>query len=311
MEAAMEAGPVNLEVLSTRRGFNTAVGHIQDTIDLADTLGTEANLGDLLFERRDPAMSGERAALVLRMLLADKLGYAALSANLAGTAADLAALAGEFAQWRAVDLVAAYHHPGLGLLTANPKRADRLAGFSPLKKRELLVIYAGRAAAPADDLCRKAAETALALFEGKRPKPAAALYQGPFSAPPPPKPETEKAPDPETAPGPRRMSPLYSVVVGNELFHNGTVEAWKRIIASYKASYPDLQVYIYYEGEQILDINSLFKWGKVKHGSAIQFSVAGDQVMDLAKLRRYLIQGASSQFEPFLHGPVSTVMKLF
>jgi len=108
-----------------------------------------------------------------------------------------------------------------------------------------------------------------------------------------------------------RMTPMYSVVVQNELFHNGNVEAWKRIIDSYKTKYPALEVYIYYDGERILNINSLFKWGKVKHGSTIQFAVAGVDIKDVAKLQRYLIQGASHMFESFLHGPVSTVLKLF
>ncbi len=89
------------------------------------------------------------------------------------------------------------------------------------------------------------------------------------------------------------------------------MEAWKRIIDSYKTKYPDLEVYIYYDGERIININSLFKWGKVKHGSTIQFAVAGSDIKDVAKLQRYLIQGASHQFEAFLHGPVSTVLKLF
>jgi len=101
------------------------------------------------------------------------------------------------------------------------------------------------------------------------------------------------------------------VVVQNELFHNGNVEAWKRIIDSYKTKHPTLEVYIYYDGERILNINSLFKWGKVKHGSSIQFAVAGSDIKDVAKLQRYLIQGASHQFEAFLHGPVSTALKLF
>ena len=82
-------------------------------------------------------------------------------------------------------------------------------------------------------------------------------------------------------------------------------------MTSYNAKYPALQVYIYYEGERILDINSLFKWGKVKHGSAIEFAVAGNDIKDVAKLQRYLAQGASHQFEAFLHGSVSSVLKLF
>ena len=32
------------------------------------------------------------------------------------------------------------------------------------------------------------------------------------------------------------MTPLYGVVVTNELFHNGNVEAWKKIIESYEHS---------------------------------------------------------------------------
>jgi hypothetical protein len=104
---------------------------------------------------------------------------------------------------------------------------------------------------------------------------------------------------------------MYSVVVSNELFHNGNVEAWKRIIASYNAKYPAFEVYIYYDGERIVDINTLFKWGKVKHGSCIQFAIAGNDIKDVAKLQRYFVQGASSQYEAFLHGAVNSVLKLF
>ena len=119
------------------------------------------------------------------------------------------------------------------------------------------------------------------------------------------------APAAPAMPGQSKMSPLVSVVVSNELFHNGNVEAWKRIIRSYNARYPGLQVFIYYDGERIVDINTLFKWGKVKHGSCIQFCVAGENIQDLAKLSRYFRQGASPQFEAFLKGSPDTVMNLF
>jgi len=108
-----------------------------------------------------------------------------------------------------------------------------------------------------------------------------------------------------------RLTPMYSVNVTNELFHNGNVEAWKRIIASYNAKHPDLQVLVYYDGERITNLNALFKWGKVKHGSTIQFAIAGENISDVAKLQRYLAQGASHMFEAFLRGPVNSVMALF
>lgn len=109
----------------------------------------------------------------------------------------------------------------------------------------------------------------------------------------------------------KKMSPMLSVVVTNELFHNGNVEAWKRIIASYTAKYPDLQIWVYYDGERITDINALFKWGKVKHGSCIQFVVVGEDIKDVAKLKRYFTQGASPMFEAFLQGAPGAVLNLF
>jgi hypothetical protein len=324
--------PVNLEVLSTRAGFNSAVRHIKKTLSIAGDVGDRENLGDLIHEREqlaDPELTGERIALWLRMLLVDKLGYAAVSVNLASVAEDLPRLAREFAAWKGVDLVAAYHHPDLGLLVANPKIEEDLAALGLLRKRELLVVFAGRGSGPADDQCRKAAELTAALFQGRKVKVPDTLLRGNFTAKKRSKPEVPEQPEPAArktakpaagppeSPGaadpgdPVRMTPLYSVAVTNELFHNGNVEAWKRIISSYNARYPGLRVYLYYEGERILDINSLFKWGKVIHGRAIQFAVAGTEIRDVAKLQRYLAQGAGNQFEAFLRGPVNGVMKLF
>jgi hypothetical protein len=322
---------INLEVLSTRAGFNAAVRHIKKASAIADTLGGNNNLGDLLFEAGDENLSGPRTALLLRMLLVDRLGYRALSANLESPVPDPASLAEEFARWKAVDLLAAYHHPDLGLLTANPKAAEELALFGPLKKRELLVIYAGRGGEAPGELCQRAAGLALRLFEGIRVRLPPELYRGEFTVKPPrpparqtakarkredapgaPKAAAAKADVPTTAgPGRFRMTPRYSVAVQNECFHNGNVEAWKRIMDSYSAKYPDVRVHIYYEGERILDINALFKWGKVKHGRAIQFAVEGKDIRDVAKLQRYLAQGASRHFEAFLRGPVSTILPLF
>ena len=356
----MSKESTNLEVLSTRSGFNTAVRHMNKTIEISGDLGSN-NLGDLLYERGDENLSGERGAVLLRMLLIDKLGYKSASVNLESVTSDLPALASEFSKWNGVDLVAAYYHPDLGLLIANPKIVEELANFGMLRKRELLVLYAGKGSSPADETCQKAAELAVQFFEGKKAKVPPELLKGSFTVKKLKKSEEEAAPAkagakaekaakapqkgkkaapakaakkavkaapaapkesrvappvvtaaaPAISKGPVRMTPMYSVVVANELFHNGNVEAWKRIVASYSAKYPELTVYIYYEGERILDINSLFKWGKVKHGSSIQFAVSGNEIKDVAKLQRYLVQGASKQFEAFLHGPVNNVLRLF
>jgi hypothetical protein len=310
-------------------------------MEIAQDAGA-GNLGDIIYELGDDRPTSDRIGLLLRMLLVDKLGYVAVSSNLSTVIDDPVRLAKEFEKWKAVDLVAAYHHPELGLLIANPKMAEELAGFGQLRRRELIVVYAGRQGKEIDENCRQAAMLALNMFEGAKIKTPPSLTKGNFNVRKLEKPAAEqadarraKAPKKaapkavkaksqtraapaeaaatptKAAGGPVKMTPRYAVVVQNELFHNGNVEAWKRIVASYKAKHPDLEVYIYYEGERILDINSLFKWGKVKHGSAIEFAVAGTDIQDVAKLQRYLAQGASKQFEAFLHGQVNTVLKLF
>jgi hypothetical protein len=335
----------NLEILSTRAGFNSSVRHIKKTMEIAEK--NNSNLGDVIYELDDDELTSGRIGLLLRMLLVDKLGYKSASTNLTSTVKDISILAKEFGKWSGVDLVAAYFHPEMGLLIANPKVAEEMAEFGELRKRELLVVYAGFQGMETNENCQKAADLALKLFEGSKVTAPAAITKGKFSVKKVSKPKKpgeaksaakEKAktaakkkaapksksgapaPVKKAAPvvqqvqssgGPAKMTPRYAVVVQNELFHNGNVEAWKRIIASYKAKHPNLEVFIYYENERILDINSLFKWGKVKHGSAIEFAVAGSEIQDVAKLQRYLAQGASKMFEAFLHGPVNTVLKLF
>jgi hypothetical protein len=272
------------------------------------------------------------------MLLVEKLGYKTASANLSATVKDFSLLAKEFGKWNGIDLIAAYYHPELGLLIANPKVAEELSGFGQLRKRELMVVYAGLQGKETDENCQKAAELALRLFEGSKVTAPASLTKGKFTVKKVSKPKKAEdkpvkaktgtksktgakktaaasaqkpAPVQQPSGGAKKMTPRYAVVVQNELFHNGNVEAWKKIVASYKAKHPSLEVYIYYENERILDINSLFKWGKVKHGTAIEFAVAGTEIQDVAKLQRYLAQGASQMFEAFLRGPVNSVLKLF
>jgi hypothetical protein len=199
---------------------------------------------------------------------------------------------------------------------------DLFAGRKPKVKPELLkgdCAYKAPAAAGSSksegEKAPKAAKKPKAA-PAKRGRPsakaqAAAAVPVPASvAAPEPPPKAAVAAAQAVKPG-ARMTPMYSVLVTNELFHNGNVEAWKRIIASYNAKHPDLQVLVYYDGERITDINALFKWGKVKHGSTIQFAIAGDDISDVAKLQRYLSQGASHMFEAFLKGPVNSVMALF
>lgn len=207
------------------------------------------------------------------------------------------------------------------LLEAAAKAALELVSTGKAKikpeflKGDCVYRQAKEAAAPKAKAAPKAAPAAKA--GGTKPAAKAKGGAAPAAAAPAPEPAPEPAPHKAAVeaakalkPG-ARMTPRYSVPVTNELFHNGNVEAWKRIIDSYTAKYPDLMVLVYYDNERITNLNALFKWGKVKHGSSIQFAVAGDDIKDVAKLQRYLAQGASPQFEAFLKGPVNAVLQLF
>jgi hypothetical protein len=301
-------GENSLGLLSTRAGFNSAVRHIKKTVRILEALETGKNLADILRAPEYGDVAGLRALPLLRLLLIDKRGYRAFSANPPAIAAGLPALAAEFAKWKAVDLVAVCHDPIRGLLIANPKRAEQMLALGTVRPRELLVVYAGNASGNAPpEFCLRAAQTAIALFGGAVPDIKAELYLDSLTVPAAR--DEPELPTERRTPG--RMTPLYSVVVTNELFHNGNVEAWKRIVSAYIAKYPGLKVHIFYEDERILDINSLFTWGKVKHGGSIQFAVSGRDIKDVAKLQRYLAQGASREFEPFLQAPANGGLKLF
>jgi len=171
---------------------------------------------------------------------------------------------------------------------AAPRAARKAGGRAP------------KAAAPAIDYAAAATPTAPSL-PSYQAASAPAAAAAPAAAPAPAAP----------AGAPKKMTPMYSIPVTNELFHNGNVEAWKKIIQSYTTKYPGLDVYVFYEGERIHDINTLFKWGKVKHGSSIMIAVAGDDIKDVAKLQRYLKQGASHMFEAFLKAQVGAILNLF
>lgn len=181
----------------------------------------------------------------------------------------------------------AFHDPGL-----KAKPAPKPAPAAPAP-----------AAAPASPASAAAAPSApSAPARAPEPQPAAAAP----AAAAPAKPSAAPAEG-----GKRRMTPKYSVQVTNELFHNGNVEAWKNIVESYKAKFPDLEVHIFHDGEKVNDINSLFKWGKVNHGDVLLFSVAGEDIKGVAKLQRYLFEGASLRFQTYLKKDVNKVLHLF
>jgi hypothetical protein len=327
-----------VETLGNRGTFNKVVNYAKTVIEVIGELESNYNIADVLNDLiEQERFENNYVSPIVCSLLLDKYNYSAESHNLIENVTEFGAIADEIARWKAVDLV--YFHPELGVTIINPKKLDSFKAVQNLKKYELVTIYAGAIkGGVSEDLKRLALEKCIALLSldkikgpaqlckgGIKPKerkvqvkapvkekkaaarPAAQKKTGPAKA----QAAAPEAPAAEEKEGQKRMTPLYSIPVTNELFHNGNVEAWKKIIESYKTKYPGTDVYIFYDRERIHDINTLFKWGKVKHGSVILIAAAGNNIKDVAKLQKYLRQGASPMFEAFLKFPVNHVLNLF
>ncbi len=305
-----------LNVLSSRAGFNTALRHFKNVTGYVPAISRGTNIADLINESIDGgSIERYQVKTILNALLVDKFAYTYQSHNIEETVEKADQVAGTVAEWTNIQLVLTYFNPQEGQYVINPGNKTHWETVLPLIRDEFAVIFAG----PVENdikppVLNSAINDFIALLYGKKVK-AKKEYIGTFRAAPavaPPPSQAAPAAAPAAPPSAkRRVTPRYSIQVTNELFHNGNVEAWKKIVESFKMKYLDLDVLIWYENERINDINALFKWGKVKHGGLIMFSVAGENIRDVSKLQRYLYEGASPRFEVFLRGGIGKVLDLF
>jgi hypothetical protein len=338
------------EGLSTREGFNISLRHFQFVSGLMGDFESNINLADIVNEGiGEKTVQPVQIRPIANALLVDRYRYHYASYNMKDNIEDFTSIIDEIQRWTSVDLVLAYYSPELGLTLINPKNPEHWKAIRVLKKNELVTIYCGAFGGKSQKkLFSDAIDRLIDLFEGKKFKTPTAFEGGRFryvpkkppvrtkraasqrksrarkaaparaepsqsvSAQPAPAPTAALQPPPEPPPAAAtRMTPLYGITVTNELFHNGNVEAWKKIIESYETYHPGLKVFVFYDGERINDLNTLFKWGKVKRGTAIMIAVAGDNIKDVAKLQKYLRQGASHLFEAFLKGAPNKILQLF
>ena len=306
--------------VGTRTSFNKTLRHLVNVSSLIEFIGGGGNLADQLIALENQgAIIKQQIPPILSVILAEKFEYAVKSMNMTETISNFTSVQSTVAKWTGVDYVGAYYHPNFGVILFNPKNADHWSTVQDLKKDELVVIFA-KTLNNNKDSSKKAVEAFFELISGKSPsedpsfmevrKVAAAAAPPP---PPPPKPAAPKAGAPAAAKpkGPKNLTPKYSVQVSNELFHNGNVEAWKNIIESYEAKHPDCKVIVYHEGELIQDLNSLFKWGKVKHQGLIFFQIAGSEIKNVSRLQKYLYEGASKRYEAFMKKDINKILNLF
>jgi len=301
--------------LATKSNFNKALNHFYKVTDVVDDLESRRNLADVVNLQLDQGeIVADQILPIVGAVLRDKYGYSYDSFNIPVNVTDFSKICAETLKWTAIDIVLVYYTPGGEVILINPKNSAHWERARELTRDQLLVVYTKHLKPEAVKKLEMDAigaveemiagkdvfinkefidATVMPKVEVKRPAPATAAVSAAVQA------------------GKRRMTPKYSIQVTNELFHNGNVEAWKKIVESFKTAHPDLDVLIFYENELINDINTLFKWGKVKSGNLIFFQVAGENIRSVSKLQKYLFEGASPRFEQYLKLGVGKVLNLF
>ena len=307
--------------VGTRAVFNKTLRHLVNVSSLIESTDRGENLADQLTVLEGQGLLiRQQIPPILSVVLAEKFDYAYKSINLNEGISDFSKIQTTLSRWTGVDYVLAYYHPNLGVIPVNPKNSDHWAAVHEFKKDELVVLYA-KTLNKNKESAKKSIEAFFQLMSGRAPQEDPAFLEAraqaaaPKPAAPAPVPAQAQAQaQAKVAPAAtsgKNLTPKYSVQVSNELFHNGNVEAWKNIIESYQANLPDCKVIVYHEGELIQDLNSLFKWGKVKHGGLIFFQVAGPSIKNVSRLQKYLFEGASKRYEAFIKKDINKILNLF
>ncbi len=297
--------------LATKSKFNKGLNHFFAVNDTVDELESGANIADII-ERDidDGSLTNDQILPIIGAVIKDKFNYSYDSFDIPVKVTDFNKIIEETTKWTAIDILIVYYNPNGQIFLINPKNPAHWEKTGELASDQLVVIYCRYLKSEENN--KKIAKEAIKAIEEMIAGKDVFINQEFIDHTISPKRPIKKASTAIVASaGKKTLTPKYSVLVTNELFHNGNVEAWKKIIESFKAAHPDLEVTIYYDNELINDINSLFKWGKVKSQSNIYFQVSGENIKDVSKLQKYLFEGASPRFEQFLKLGVGKVLKLF
>jgi hypothetical protein len=299
--------------LASKTSFNKALRHFYKVTDAVDEIDSRVNIADYINELIDDEdIHQDQILPIIGAVLRDKFEYSHGSFSIPASVSDFEKLVSETAKWTALEITIVYFAPDGKRFVINPKNPDSWDRVREVFKDQLIVIYAKYLKDEDKKIEQSAIQTLKEMISGKDVFVHKEFIDHTVvqRAPEPAKSPERRASD-HTSSKKRSITPKYGVQVSNELFHNGNVEAWKKIVESYHTKFSDLTVHIMFEGEVINDINSLFKWGKVKHGDTIFFQVSGEEILGVSKLQKYLYEGASPRFEQFLKLGIGRVLNLF
>lgn len=294
--------------LASKSNFNKALNHFFKVTEVVDDIENKSNLGDIINQQiNEGEILHDQILPIVGAVIRDKFQYSYDSFNIPVLVNDFTKLADETGKWTALDIVMVYYTPNGDVVVINPKNPVSWASVRELARDQMLVIYVKYRKEVNTKLEMEAIAAIEEMISGKDVFINKDFIDQTIVQKVAQKAVVQAAQDASN----KKMTPKYAVRVSNELFHNGNVEAWKKIIESYMTKYPNFQVNIFFEGELINNINSLFKWGKVKHGDSIFFQVIGVDIKGVSKLQKYLYEGASPRYEQFLKIDVGKVLNLF
>ena len=298
--------------LASKNSFNKALRHFFSVNDVVDDIESRKNIADIInVELDNEEIVQDQVLPIIGSVLRDKYAYTYKSVNLPVSVSDFEKIITETSKWTAVDVCVVYFTPDDKTFVVNPKNAMHWGRVREFAKGQLIVIYSKYRKGGDKKIETDAIAAVEEMLLGKDVFINKDFIDQTIAAPAQPAPSAVAAQSAAAQSAAKKITSKYAVLVSNELFHNGNVEAWKKIIESFNTKYPDLQVHIFHKGEVINDINSLFKWGKVKHGDSIFFQVSGEEIRGVSKLQKYLFEGASQRFEQFLKIGVGKVLNLF
>ena len=299
--------------LASKTSFNKALRHFYSVTDAVGEIESRVNIADYINELIDDEdIHQDQILPIIGAVLRDKFEYSYESFSIPATISDFEKIVNETVKWTALDIIIVYFGPDGKRFVINPKNHDSWDRVREIFRDQLIVIYAKHLKDDNKKVEISAIRTLEEMILGKDVFVNKEFIDHTVvpQAPEPVKAQARRASD-QASSVKRNITPKYGVQVSNELFHNGNVEAWKKIVESYHTKFTELEVHIIFDGEVINDINSLFKWGKVKHGDTIFFQVSGEEILGVSKLQKYLYEGASPRFEQFLKLGVGRVLNLF
>ncbi|HMA99382.1 MAG TPA: hypothetical protein VKS21_00205, partial [Spirochaetota bacterium] len=238
----------------TRNAFNEAIRFFKTVTAISGSLKNQ-NLSDIIWDLlQEEKIGPQQVPSVYSTLLIDKLGYSAKSINFLTEVALKKDICSDIKDWTSIDLNCIYYSATGYPMVFNPKNKKHINEISKFNKDFHFVVYARDLADNNTEVSKAACEDFLKILLGKPVKNVAAYTKKiarsvPAGGGTASKQKIKK----QAAVKPKNMlrTDKLGVVVSNELFHNGNVEAWTRIIKSYSAKYPDNQVKVFYDGELI------------------------------------------------------------